>query len=112
MSIKLKLRSALFNFFASERLLSTRRWLHELGRRLRGKKHKVSAFIELDDPYSYLLCHYLPELEAHYDIELKLHLAEAIVCDYRPAPQLYPARPASGPGRHPGRKARGSHLWD
>ena len=66
-----------------------RRRFHELRRRLTGGRHVVSTFVEIDDPYSYLLCSYLRELREHYAIELRLYLTEAIKDGYRPAPQLY-----------------------
>ena len=52
------------------------------------RPHVVSVFLQLDDPYSYLLGHYLPELAAHYDIELRLYLSEAQGDGYQPAPEM------------------------
>ena len=75
---------------ASERLLKIRRRLSEARRKITGQRHVVSVFLELDDPYSYLLCHYLPEIAEHYDVELRLYLTEAITGALRPAPELYP----------------------
>lgn len=48
----------------------------------------VSVFLQLDDPYSYLLAYYLPSLAEHYDIELRLYLSEAIGDEYQPAPEM------------------------
>jgi len=48
----------------------------------------VSVFLQLDDPYSYLLAHYLPGFAGHYDIELRLHLSEALGDAYQPAPEM------------------------
>ena len=90
MKLKLHLRSAIMNILFSESLLNKKRRFAELRRRLTGQAHVVSVFLELDDPYSYLLCHYLPEFAAHYDIELRLFLTEAITGALRPAPDLYP----------------------
>ena len=90
MSLKKQLRSWLVRFLCSEKLLRIRRRGHEFRRSIRGRPHVVSVFLELDDPYSYLLCNYLPELASHYDIELKLYLTEAITGALRPAPELYP----------------------
>jgi len=50
----------------------------------------VEAFLQLDDPYSYLLSRYLPSLTARYDIELRLHLSQAVKDGYQPAPDLLP----------------------
>jgi 2-hydroxychromene-2-carboxylate isomerase len=59
-----------------------------LRRRLGRKGHVVSAFLQLDDPYSYLLARYLPELAATYDIELKVYLSQARGDAYQPAPDM------------------------
>lgn len=61
-----------------------RRNLAELRRRATRKAHVVSVFLELDDPYSYLLGHYLPSLADSYDIELCLYLTQALGDAYRP----------------------------
>jgi 2-hydroxychromene-2-carboxylate isomerase len=50
--------------------------------------HVVSVFLQLDDPYSYLLAYYLPSLAEHYDIELRLYLSEARGDEYQPAPEM------------------------
>ena len=60
----------------------------ELRRRLTRSAHVVSAFLQLDDPYSYLLAYYLPELQAHYDIELRVYLSQARGESYQPAPDM------------------------
>ena len=90
MNLKLRLRSTLLNMVFSERLLVARRRMTEARRRLFGRPHIVSVFLQLDDPYSYLLSHYLPELAAHYGIELRFYLTEAVTGAMRPAPELYP----------------------
>lgn len=90
MKLKLRLRSAVLNMVFSERLLVVKRRMAEVRRKLFGRPHIVSVFLQLDDPYSYLLSHYLPEFAAHYDVELRLYLTEAITGAMRPAPELYP----------------------
>jgi len=90
LSFKNKLRSFVLNLVFSNAYLNVRRWLTELRRKLGGRPHTVSIFIELDDPYSYLLCSYLHEFKDHYNVELQLFLTEAIKDGFRPAPQLYP----------------------
>ena len=57
-------------------------------RRVGRRKHVVSAFLQLDDPYSYLLSRYLPELASTYDIELDVHLSQARGDAYQPAPDM------------------------
>ena len=89
MNIRNKARSTLLNIVTSDAMQRARRSKEELKRKLAGGSHVVTAFIELDDPYSYLLSRYLPELAAHYDIELDVRLAEAVTDAFRPAPELY-----------------------
>jgi 2-hydroxychromene-2-carboxylate isomerase len=89
-NLKLRIRSALMNLVFSEGLLRKKRALAELRRKMMRQPHVVSVFLELDDPYSYLLCHYLPEFAKHFDVELRFYLTEAIGGAMRPAPDLYP----------------------
>ena len=55
---------------------------------LTGRRHLVSVFLELDDPYSYLLSHYLPALAASFDIDLRLYLTPALGGAYTPRPEM------------------------
>ncbi len=48
----------------------------------------MTAFLQLDDPYSYLLAHYLPALAEQYDILLDLRLSQALGDEFQPAPDL------------------------
>ena len=48
----------------------------------------MSVFLELDDPYSYLLSHYLPDFAASYNIDLRLYLTQALGDAYRPRPDM------------------------
>lgn len=66
----------------------TRRWLAEKRRKLTARPHTVSVFLELDDPYSYLLSHYLPSLADVYDIELRSYLTQACGDAFRPEPNM------------------------
>jgi len=69
----------------------TRRWqraLAEARRRVARRPHVVSAFLQLDDPWSYLLALYLPALAERYRIELRVFLTEALGDGYQPAPDL------------------------
>jgi 2-hydroxychromene-2-carboxylate isomerase len=69
-------------------VIRTNRWLAEKRRQLGRRKHVVSVFLQLDDPYSYILSHYLPKLAANYNIELRLYLSEALGDAYQPAPEM------------------------
>lgn len=88
MSVRQVLRSKLFKLAFGERAQSLRRWFAEKRRRLRGEPHVVSVFLELDDPYSYLLGHYLPALKEAYDIELRCYLTQARGDAYRPQAEM------------------------
>lgn len=84
-----KLRTRVLNVLLSERLHRMRCRAREAGRRILRKRHTVRVFLELDDPYSYLLSQYLPALEESFDIELEVHLAEALGEGYRPRPDMW-----------------------
>ena len=83
-----KIRSALLNALLSSRSRRLQRSFAELRRKLGGRAHEVSVFLQLDDPYSYLLAWCLPELASTYDIELKVYLSQARGDEYQPAPDL------------------------
>ena len=87
MSTGKKLRSRLLNAYISEGARQRTRAWHEAKRKLTGGAHTVTAFLQLDDPYSYLLSRYLPSLAEHYDIELQVRLSQALGGDYQPAPE-------------------------
>ncbi len=88
MSVKRKLRSRFINALLSPAVRRLSRMQQEVRRRLLHRPHVVSAFLQLDDPYSYLLAHYLPSLRDHYDIELRLYLSEARGDAFQPAPDM------------------------
>jgi len=87
-NIRQAMRTKLVRFVIGERMQRTRRWLAEKRRKLTARPHTVSVFLELDDPYSYLLSHYLPSLAAAYDIELRLYLTQACGDAFRPEPSM------------------------
>lgn len=88
MSVERKFRSLALNLIFSSRFMSSRRWLREKRRQLSGSNHVVSVFLQIDDPYSYILSHYLPSLTANYDIELRLYLSQSAGGEFQPAPKL------------------------
>ena len=77
MSIRNKLRSQFANLLFSENAESTRRSLAETRRQLSRRSHTVSVFLELDDPYSYLLAQYLPSFAENYAVDLHYYLTQA-----------------------------------
>jgi 2-hydroxychromene-2-carboxylate isomerase len=88
MSLGRKLRSKMLTLMFNSRVIKSKRRLIEMRRKLSGKRHVVSVFLQIDDPYSYILSHYLPSLAKHYDIELCLYLSQALGEDYQPEPAL------------------------
>ena len=88
LSIKRKARSHFLNAVLSPGARRLQRTSRELRRKWTGSTHEVSVFLQLDDPYSYLLAHYLPELQAHFEIELTVYLSQARGDEYQPAPEM------------------------
>lgn len=88
-TIKAKLLSLYLKVILSQQYQSARRLLAELRRRLTFRPHIISVFLQIDDPYSYLLSHYLPQLAAQYkNIELRYYLCQALRHEYMPAPEM------------------------
>ena len=88
MSVRNKLRSKLLSAWIRPDVRRRSRDWHEARRRLAGRPHVITAFLQLDDPYSYLLAHYLPALADRYDVDLDVRLSEALGGGYRPAPDM------------------------
>ena len=88
MSARNRIRSALLTALFSERTTNARRGMTELKRRLGRRAHVVEVFLQIDDPYSYLLAHYLPAVAESYDIRLEVHLSQALEGAYQPAPDM------------------------
>ena len=62
-----KLRSLFLTVILDSRFISLKRTLAELRRRLTFKTRVVHVFLQLDDPYSYLLSHYLEVVCYHLE---------------------------------------------
>ena len=90
MNIERKVRSLALNVIMHPRVLNAQRWMVEKRRRLGGARHRISVFLQLDDPYSYLVSHYLPYIAKNYDVDLELHLSQASGGDFQPAPDMLP----------------------
>lgn len=87
--MKRKLLSLYLTVILSRRYRSGRRLFAELRRRTSFRDHVVSVFLQIDDPYSYLLSHYLPQLGVQYqDIELRYYLCQALRHEFMPAPDM------------------------
>ena len=83
-----KVRSAMANKLFSPRMRELGRKKSEVERKLKGAPHVISAFLQVDDPYSWLLAHYLPALTESYDVELELYRCEALGEEFQPAPEM------------------------
>lgn len=83
-----KLRTVALSVLLSRRYHHFSRSLREWRRRLTRRPHTVRVFLELDDPYSYLLAHYLPAFNKSFDVDLRVHLAEALGGGFRPRPDM------------------------
>ena len=88
MSLQRAVRSQILNLMFSPRVVRFRRWLNDRRRQLSGDGHVVSVFLQIDDPYSYILSHYLPSLLEHYDIDLRVYMSKAKGEEFQPAPDM------------------------
>ncbi|NNL50587.1 MAG: 2-hydroxychromene-2-carboxylate isomerase [Woeseiaceae bacterium] len=88
MSAKRKVRSIFLHVLLGRKTRALRRGFSETRRRLLRRPHVVSVFLQLDDPYSYLLSHFLPSFADAYDVDLRLYLSEALGDAYQPAPDM------------------------
>ncbi|MGH8223244.1 MAG: DsbA family protein [Woeseiaceae bacterium] len=88
MSLRKQLRAEFLRFYLGSHYTAIRRALAETGRRIARQPHTVHAFLQLDDPYSYLLGHYLPQLAAGFDVRLDVRLAQRLGDQYTPQPAM------------------------
>ncbi len=88
MSIRNRIRSSLLSVLFGKRVQNAKRGLAEFKRKLGGRSHDIEVFLQIDDPYSYLLAHYLPALEESYDVKIVLHLSQALGDAYQPQPEM------------------------
>ena len=88
--MKRKLRSLYISFLLDQRCVRLRRFLFELRRTLTFRKRVVSVFLQLDDPYSYLLAHYLEHVMPRYrhKVEFRFYLCQALGGEFTPQPGM------------------------
>jgi len=72
--------------FLSPGYRSAQRLRVEIRRLISKRPHVVIAFLQLDDPWSYLLSHALRDLAAHYSVELRVCLSRALGGEFMPEP--------------------------
>ncbi|MDH4316682.1 MAG: DsbA family protein [Gammaproteobacteria bacterium] len=83
-----KIRLRILNLYLGENFVTMQRRFAELKRKLSGQPHTVSVFLQLDDPYSYLLSHYLQFFAKQYEVVVKIYLAQTLGKEYTPQPGM------------------------
>ena len=83
-----RIRTLLFRLMVSPQLRAMQRFRAEFWRLLRFADHRIDVFLQLDDPYSYLLSRYLPVLRDNYKVDLRIHLSQALRGEFMPEPTL------------------------
>ena len=88
--MKSQLRSLYLTWLLDPRAIQFREAARELGRLLRMKKRTVSIFLQLDDPYSYLLSYYLEPIIPRYKhkVTFRFYLCQALGGEYMPQPGM------------------------
>ncbi|MGI9205977.1 MAG: DsbA family protein [Woeseiaceae bacterium] len=87
--MKEKLRSLYFAWLLDPRFIEIRRSVSELFPKLMFRKRVVSVFLQLDDPYSYLLSHYLQYVIQRYQaVEFRFLICQGLRGEYMPEPAL------------------------
>ncbi len=80
-----KLRSLYLTVILDSRFITLKRTLAELRRKLTFRKRVVHVFLQLDDPYSYLLSHYLEFVSKRYSkVEFRFYLCQALSGEFMP----------------------------
>ena len=88
--MKRNLRSLYLFWLLDPRARHLRDASREFGRLLTLKKRTVSVFLQLDDPYSYLLSHYLESIIRRYKhkVQFRVFLCQALGGEYSPQPGM------------------------
>jgi 2-hydroxychromene-2-carboxylate isomerase len=87
--MKRKLVSLYLTLILDHRYIGMRRRLGELRRLLTMKKRVVTVFLQLDDPYSYLLSYYLAfAIKRYKKVEFRFIICQALRGEYMPEPAL------------------------
>ncbi len=81
-------RSRLMTWWASEHAQRVTRRIAAAKATFTRQGKRIQCFLELDDPYSYLLSRYLPALESSFDVTIEYHLVESLGGGYRPCPGM------------------------
>ena len=83
------MRSLFLTVILDSRFITLKRSLQELRRILTFRKRVVHVFLQLDDPYSYLLSHYLDHVAKRYTkVEFRFYLCQALSGEFMPQPAM------------------------
>jgi 2-hydroxychromene-2-carboxylate isomerase len=84
-----KLRSLYLKVILDSRFITFKRAFAELVRRLTFRKRVVHVFLQIDDPYSYLLSYYLQYVtKPYHTVEFRFHLCQALRGEFMPQPEM------------------------
>lgn len=83
-----EIRSRYLTLVLSPGYRTIRRMLAEVTRLVTFRRHEVQVFLQLDDPYSYLLSHYLLKVQETYKVRLRFYLSGALRAEFMPQPAL------------------------
>ena len=88
--MKRKLRSLYLTWILDKRCIRLRQAMFELRRMLTLRKRVVSVFLQLDDPYSYLLSAYLEPVMQRYQhkVQFRFYLCQALGGEFMPQPGM------------------------
>ena len=88
--MKRKLFSLYLTWLLDPRFIRVRHALLELRRVLTLNKRVVSVFLQLDDPYSYLLSYYLTAIMRRYQpkVQFRVYLCQALGGEFMPQPGM------------------------
>jgi 2-hydroxychromene-2-carboxylate isomerase len=85
-----KLKTLYVTWLLDPRFVALREAAGDMGRIVTFRKRVVSVFLQLDDPYSYLLSHYLDSMIARYrpKVRFRVYLCQALSGEYTPQPGM------------------------
>lgn len=86
--MKRKIRMMYLRLILSPGYQTFKRAMAEIRRRLTFRRHVIHVFLQLDDPYSYLLSHYLQFVTENYKVELRIYLSQALRSEFMPEPEM------------------------
>ena len=94
--MKRKIRMMYVRLILSPGYQTFKRAMAEIRRRLTFRRHVIHVFLQLDDPYSYLLSHYLQFVTENYKVELRIYLSQALRSEFMPEPEMLTEYAAMG----------------